>query len=74
MVYEPAKPEFRRAWGEAWATRSLESAFASQAIECHPSPRLCISIGDGPALVAGAAVQAGDHGPMSSLALHKVRC
>ena len=31
VVYSPADEEFRRAWGIAWAARSIESAFAQQA-------------------------------------------
>jgi hypothetical protein len=34
VVYEPGAEEFKRAWGDAWATRTLESALATQAIEC----------------------------------------
>ena len=32
VTYSAADDAFRRAWGEAWATRTVESAFAAQAV------------------------------------------
>uniref|UniRef100_A0A7S3PGI3 Methyltransferase domain-containing protein n=1 Tax=Aplanochytrium stocchinoi TaxID=215587 RepID=A0A7S3PGI3_9STRA len=33
VVYSPTDPTFQKAWGNAWAERSLNSAFGRQAIE-----------------------------------------